>query len=113
MAKLKDWWPFEGYSILWMAKHKHLLVFPVSQNKLVNVVAFVSKREQDVKGLKESWTATGKKTELMDDFREFEPTVQKILQAMPENPARWILNDREPLEQWVFARGRICREYIL
>ena len=26
---------------------------------------------------------------------------------MDERPSKWILNDREPLEQWVWASGKV------
>ena len=56
LLPLKDaeaFWPFDSYAVSWLAKDKHFLVFPVSQNKLLNVVAFVSKPEDQLGDLKE------------------------------------------------------------
>lgn len=83
------------------------MVFPISENRTLNIVAFVATDESQLGGLKESWTATGERSQLAKDFQDFEPTVRKIISLMPENPSKWVLNDREPLEQWVFARGKI------
>lgn len=59
--ELRAWWPFPSYSASWLGPDKHFLVFPISRNTLLNVVAFVSTEEHALGGLKESWTATGRR----------------------------------------------------
>lgn len=104
---LKAWWPFPSFSVSWLGPDKHFLVFPISNNKILNVVAFVSMEEENLGGLKESWTATGDRDDLARDFQNFENSVQEIISNMPKHPSKWVLNDREPLEQWIFADGRL------
>lgn len=106
ISELRDW-PFETYSVAWCAKHKHMLVFPISQNKTLNIVAFVTEREEDVQDTKESWTSVCQKSDVERDFADFEETVQNIIKLMPDQPSKWRLNDREPLEQWHYFNGKV------
>ena len=104
---IKAWWPLQSYSASWLCKDRHLLVFPISRNKTMNIVAFVTKLEEEVSGMRESWTATGQRAELEKDFEGFEETIQRVIACMPPQPSKWLLNDREPLEQWVFCHGKV------
>jgi salicylate hydroxylase len=101
---LETWWPFKSYSISWLGPDKHFLAFPISKNKLLNIVAFVY--SDDERAL-ESWTATGHRSEVQKEFESFDPTVRKTISFMNEFPSKWILNDRELLDQWVFGNGKI------
>lgn len=100
-------WPFETQSVAWLAKHKHVLVYPISKNKMLNIVAFVTKKASEVVDVKESWTNECERSEVEDDFKDFEPTVQKIISQMREKPSKWRINDREPLKQWYFLGGKV------
>ena len=106
-SKIEAWWPFPTYSVSWLSKDKHFFVFPISQNRTLNIVAFVSTPEETLGGLRESWTSTGERSQLAKDFEDFEETVRKVISLMDSRPSKWILNDREPLEQWVWARGKV------
>lgn len=88
----------------WLGLDKHFLVFPISRNTILNVVAFVSAARGDEK---ESWSAVGDRSELAGHFTSFDPVVKRIVSLMPRHPSKWVLNDREPLEQWVFASGHV------
>ncbi|EXJ67159.1 uncharacterized protein A1O5_09806 [Cladophialophora psammophila CBS 110553] len=107
ISKLESNWPFQTYSVSWLGKDKHFLVFPISNNRILNIVAFVATEEEKLGGLKESWTATGNKSDLAKDFADFDKTVLEIISHMPEHPSKWVLNDRKPLPQWVFAQGKV------
>ena len=110
LVKIKDiksWWPLQSYSASWLGPDKHFLVFPIARNELLNIVAFVSQDECRLNGLKESWTATGRREDLLQDYKDFDETVQRLITLMPEDPSKWVLNDREPLHQWVFAKGKV------
>ncbi len=79
-------------------------MFPISKNTVLNIVGFVYSNDEKAK---ESWTATGTRAEVQAAFAEFEPTVRKTVDLMNENPSKWVLNDRELLDQWVFGNGKI------
>ena len=61
----------------------------------------------DIGGLKESWTSVGDKSELAKDFEGFQEPVQKIIELMDDKPSKWKINDRDPLSQWVYAKGKV------
>ncbi|RFU79708.1 hypothetical protein TARUN_2514 [Trichoderma arundinaceum] len=101
---LESWWPFESYSISWLGPDKHFLAFPISKNTLLNIVAFVY---SDDDRTQESWTAFCHKSEVQRKFESFDHTVRRTISFMNEYPSKWILNDRELLDQWVYGSGKI------
>ncbi|KAJ4396184.1 hypothetical protein N0V93_000403 [Gnomoniopsis smithogilvyi] len=103
----KETWPGRSWPVIWMARHKHFLVFPISQGKSLNIVAFIAKREDEIPDLRESWTSTCDRKELEADFGDCEETVQKIIALMDERPSKWRINDHEPVPQWNFLDGKV------
>jgi salicylate hydroxylase len=101
-------WPYSSYSAVWMSKGRHFLVFPISRNKSLNIVAFVTKPEAEVEDTKESWTSTCARQDIERDFVGFEDTVQRIIRQMPDPASKWRLNYREPLDTWVHLDGRVA-----
>ncbi|OBT44546.1 hypothetical protein VE00_04883 [Pseudogymnoascus sp. WSF 3629] len=83
---IQPWWHLSTYAVSWVGKDKHLLVFPISENKLLNVVAFVSVEESELGDFQESWVAVGNMKEVVSSFQEFEPHARRILELMPERP---------------------------
>lgn len=80
-------------------------VCPISANKVLNVVAIVTVGWENLGDLRESWTATGSREDLAREFEDFNGLVRRIIALMPEKPSKWVLNDREPLPQWVDGRS--------
>lgn len=107
ISEIEQWWGFETYSVTWLGKNRHFLCFPISQNKTLNIVAFVAEKEEDLGDLKESWTALGKKEDVFKAFEGFEERVQRLIRLMPEQPSKWLINDRKPLDQWVYLGGKV------
>lgn len=101
-------WPFPSYSVLWLAKGRHFLVFPISKNESLNIVAFVTKTEAEAADTEESWTQECDRSEVEKDFAGFEATVQHLIKQMPQPASKWRLNYREPLDQWVHMGGRVA-----
>jgi len=106
ISAIREWWGFETYSVTWLGKNRHFLCFPISQNKTLNIVAFVAEKEENLGDLKENWTASGKKEEVVEAFKGFEERVQKVIQLMEDKPSKWLINDRKPLDQWVYMSGK-------
>lgn len=75
IKELESWRPLESYSASWLGKDKNFLVFPISQNKTLNVVAFDSINGEDLGSLKESWSATGQLSEVIEHFADFDEPV--------------------------------------
>jgi salicylate hydroxylase len=108
IADIQDTWPVHTYATVWMAPGKHFLTFPVSDNKTLNVVGFVSTPWETLGPVEESWTLAGSKMEVQEQFKEFAPAVLSVIEHMDTNPLKWILFDREPLEQWSFSGGKVA-----
>jgi salicylate hydroxylase len=107
LATIADDWPYDSFAISWLAPNKHFLLFPISSNRTLNVVAFVSKPESALGDLKESWTSSAPRKELEDEFAGWDPIVQRVIRAMEPRPGKWKINDRELLSQWCFMGGKV------
>jgi salicylate hydroxylase len=73
----------------------------------LNVVAFVSIRKEALGSLKESWSATGQRSEVVEHFAGFDEPVRKIISLLSQTPSKWVLNDRNPIKQWAFMNGKV------
>ena len=91
----------------WLAHDKHFLVFPICQNKTLNVVAFISKPLEELGNLKESWSNSAPREELEKEYEGWDETVVKTIQCMEPNPGKWRMNDHELLSQWNFMGGKL------
>jgi hypothetical protein len=107
MSAISSDWPYSSWTLSWLAPNKHFLVFPISQNRLLNVVAFVAKEENELGGLKESWKASAPRSQLEKEYEGWTGTVQRIIKAMPMVISEWKINDREPLFQWCYMDGKV------
>lgn len=105
VASLKDW-PFDHYSGVWVAKHKHFLIYPISSGNSINVVAFVTKSEAQVQDVRESWTSQSDRKDIEEDFADFDKPVHDVIAQLPEKVSRWRINDREPSDPWHFLDGK-------
>lgn len=100
-------WPFPSYSVAWLAKHRHLLVFPIARNEQLNIVAFVTKSEGEASDVKESWTSICDRKDVEEDFAGFDKSAQEVISLMPDQPSKWKLNDRQPLDRWHYMDGKV------
>lgn len=83
----------------WMAPHSHAVTYLVRGGAMVN---FVGVTEHNA-WKSESWTERGEKAQLSADFASWHPTVRSIVEAIDE-PFRWALFARAPLENWSVGR---------
>ena len=86
---------------LWLGYRHHLVHYPVSGGRLVNIVAFSPARAGEV----ESWSAVGRVADLAAEFAGWDPPLGKLI-AAAERVGRWSVLDRAPLPRWV--NGRIA-----
>ncbi len=84
---------------MWLGPGRSFLIYPVSQRRLLNVVAFTPSNLD----AEESWTAPGDVAELAAEFAGWDRPVQRVVEAMTET-FRWGLYDRKPLNSWTTAR---------
>ena len=107
MSAVSPSWPFSTYAVSWVGSSKHFLVFPISRNQTLNVVAFVGKSENELGDLKESWTSSADRGELEMEFAGWDPTLRHLIGRMERRVGKWKINDRDLLEKWVYLDGRV------
>jgi salicylate hydroxylase len=86
---------------LWLGHRHHLVHYPVSAGRLVNIVAFSPAQDGEV----ESWSAVGQVADLAAEFAGWDPRLGELI-AAAEQVGRWSVLDRAPLPRWV--RGRVA-----
>jgi salicylate hydroxylase len=108
IEKIQDQWTLPTFAALFMAPEKHFLTFPISKNKVLNVVGFVSTPWEKLGEVKESWTLAGDKGDVEEEFKDFAPIVQTVIENMNTHPLKWILFDRKSSLEWVFSGGKVA-----
>ncbi|KAJ5606680.1 hypothetical protein N7510_009461 [Penicillium lagena] len=106
-TELAESWPYPSLTVSWLAPDKHFLVFPISKGRLLNVVGFVTKHEDELDGLKESWKSAAPREDLEQEYAGWTPKVQKIIRSMSPVVSKWKLNDRELLSDWCYMDGKV------
>jgi 2-polyprenyl-6-methoxyphenol hydroxylase-like FAD-dependent oxidoreductase len=85
---------------LWLGPGHHLVHYPVSAGRLVNLVAFAPAGGYTT----ESWTATATVEEFLAEFDGWDERLTGLIRAAG-TPGRWALLDRAPLTWW--SRGTV------
>ncbi len=80
---------------LWLGPDHHLVHYPISAGKLVNLVAFAPAGGYTT----ESWTATATVEEFLAEFDGWDARLTGLIRAAG-TPGRWALLDRAPLTRW-------------
>jgi salicylate hydroxylase len=80
---------------LWLGPDHHLVHYPISAGKLVNLVAFAPAGGYTT----ESWTATATVEEFLVEFDGWDARLTGLIRAAG-TPGRWALLDRAPLTRW-------------
>ena len=83
---------------MWMGDGRSFICFPVSQGRLINIVAFVP----SMRDMEETWFAPGDVTALASEYEGWDAPVGEMIAAL-DNTFRWGIYDRPPLPYW--SRG--------
>jgi salicylate hydroxylase len=86
--------------VLWLGPDHHLVHYPISAGRLVNLVAFGPAGDYTT----ESWTATATVGEMLAEFAGWDERLVALIRAAG-TPGRWALLDRTPLTRW--SRGTV------
>lgn len=83
----------------WLGPGRHLVHYPVSRGRLINVAAAVPAAEWSG----ESWTARGSVADLVSEFAGWD---ERLVRLVSGAGVVWVyaMHDREPLEHWVSGR---------
>jgi len=85
---------------MWMGSGRSFICFPVSQGRLMNIVAFVPSSLD----MEESWRAPGDVKSLAREYEGWDAPVHDLIGALDQT-FRWGIYDRQPLPYW--SSGRV------
>ena len=85
---------------MWIGAGRSLICFPVSQGRLITVVAFVPCSRD----MEETWFAPGDVKALAAEYEGWDAPVQEIIAALDQT-FRWGIYDRPPLPYW--SKGHV------
>ncbi|HKS47497.1 MAG TPA: FAD-dependent monooxygenase [Amycolatopsis sp.] len=85
---------------LWLGPGRHLVHYPVSAGRTINVVAFTPAEPGETV---ESWSAEGKPGDFRAEFAGWDGMVNELLDAVTQ-VGRWSVLDRTPIERYVHDR---------
>ena len=86
---------------LWAGPGAHVVAYYVRGGELLNYVALTEEDGWET----ESWTTQADKADLAAQFKDWNPTVQTIIdQTQPGQCYKWALLMRDPLPAWSSAR---------
>ncbi|KAI0115873.1 putative salicylate hydroxylase [Nemania sp. FL0031] len=89
----------------YMGPGGHIMAYPLRKNTLYNVV-LIRKAEGKKVG-KTSWTARGRKEEILEHYRGWSPVVQALISHVPRSEVlETPMNDMPPLPTWV--KGKVA-----
>ncbi|KAK4547539.1 hypothetical protein LTR36_000496 [Oleoguttula mirabilis] len=89
-----------------LGKDGHILTFPVDHGSVMNVVAFHTTSDEwpDAKHL----TMPAKKEQAYEDFKDFGPTVHKIIDMLEPELDCWAIFDTAVDPVPAYNKGRVC-----
>jgi salicylate hydroxylase len=84
----------------WLGPRGNVLHYPVRRGEIMNFVSTSEREDWKI----ESWATVGTNAELRNDFRDWHPDVQVMIDQI-ETPYKWALMIREPMPAW--SKGRV------
>ncbi|PFH51267.1 hypothetical protein AMATHDRAFT_142975, partial [Amanita thiersii Skay4041] len=90
--------------VMYCGKSKHIVVYPVSHGKLINVVACAHDRTKEETPYDGVSVLQVTHEEMLSKFDNWEPEVRALLECIPR-PSRWAIQNLRPLK--VYGKGRV------
>ncbi|KAF5350912.1 hypothetical protein D9758_010492 [Tetrapyrgos nigripes] len=88
-------------------KSKHIIVYPISQGTIINVVAFCSRLEDEGKSLNGPAVRDSTTEELLEQYKGWEPEVEDLLKCV-EKCNCWAIHDLKPLDTFISPQRRVA-----
>ncbi|KAF5238785.1 hypothetical protein FANTH_10207 [Fusarium anthophilum] len=82
-----------------------IVSYPIAQWTFFNIAVFVHEPEE---WKSEKMTVPATRNELTRHLSDWSPSIQSIVQAMPENLTKWALFDTADHPVSTYAKGRVC-----
>ncbi|KAI6832635.1 salicylate hydroxylase [Hortaea werneckii] len=86
-----------------LGRDGHVLTFPVNHGSMMNVVATTNKDWEHSK-----LTVPSQKEQVYEDFKDFGPTVKKIIDMLEPNLDCWAIFDTGAHPMPAYNKGRVC-----
>ncbi|KIM41411.1 hypothetical protein M413DRAFT_18946 [Hebeloma cylindrosporum] len=90
--------------MMYCGKFKHLVAYPISQDKLINIVCFVTHMDKEGAPYDGPTTSPCTQEEVLDTFKGWEEEVLALLRCI-EKPTKWAIRALHPLDK--YASGRV------
>lgn len=93
----------DGYMTLWIGDDRRLVMYPCSNNTLMNFVAIHPSALSSTK--EDDWSREASKSTLLSVYSDFGPIVRALLEIADESSLKvWTLLDMERIPRWVNGR---------
>ncbi|KAI0923676.1 hypothetical protein AcW1_006568 [Taiwanofungus camphoratus] len=89
--------------MLYIGKNTQLTVYPIARGTLINVAAMRSRYDLENSTLDGPWVQDALQQDMLNDFRQWEPEVQALLQCA-QRTNRWAIHTTTPLLSFVSSR---------
>lgn len=106
----------KNHGMRYMGPGGHIMAYPLRKNTLYNVV-LIHKADGKKSG-RTSWSARGKKEEILEYYRGWSPIVRALISHVPDSEVMETpMNNMPPLPTWVKGKialaGDACRKFLL
>lgn len=89
---------------IWVGPGRHAVTYPLRNGELLNLVGCVEHGAWE----DESWVAVAPWEEMVEDFADWHPTIQAIIQHADRDKCyRWAMNNRQPISNWSTRRATL------
>ncbi|CAL1707168.1 unnamed protein product [Somion occarium] len=93
------------HPMMYCGKDKHIVSYPISQGRIVNVVGFVFYPEAEGKAFNGPWVTECDGAEIIKHFAGWEQEVQELLRHV-DNATLWAIHHLRPLP--MYTSGRVA-----
>jgi 2-polyprenyl-6-methoxyphenol hydroxylase-like FAD-dependent oxidoreductase len=88
-----------GELIIWYASDRRVVVYPTTDNTLLNFVCIHPDTESDAGS--DTWNGSGSREKLLKVYENFDPSLLALLRKADDELKVWKLMDMETLPTWV------------
>ncbi|MCJ1314024.1 hypothetical protein MMC25_007704 [Agyrium rufum] len=90
----------QNVGMRWMGPDSHLMAYPVRNNTVYNMVLVHPEKPQRSHLI--SWSTTGDKQEMLDEYKDWSTSIRKLLDYAPEGEImEWSLNLQDEIPMWL------------
>ncbi|KAL5514209.1 hypothetical protein ACEPAG_2297 [Sanghuangporus baumii] len=86
--------------IFWCGKNKHVISYPISQGRLINIVPFVTAADDEGKPYEGPAVVDVSKQEMINEYRGWEPEILQLLESA-DSVTKWAVSQIRDLPTYV------------